>query len=162
MAATKRFLVLITGDREWGILEGSALERMEDYTEPLPSMSFETATLFKALLELKREYGRRLCIIHGGARGADRLAGTICKRMKIKCKKYLAKWDEYGRAAGVIRNQRMLEKSPDLVCAFHNNLWESKGTMDMVKRALKKGVLVRLYTTWIKGHPMWECVGAEK
>jgi len=57
-----------------------------------------------------------------------------------------AHWDEYGRAAGPIRNRQMLDKGwADAVVAFHLNLDESKGTADMVREARKRGL------------PVWVC-----
>lgn len=53
-----------------------------------------------------------------------------------------ADWNKYGRAAGPIRNQEMLDTDPDVVIAFHDDLENSKGTKDMVERAVKKGTPV--------------------
>jgi hypothetical protein len=54
-----------------------------------------------------------------------------------------ADWTTYGRAAGPIRNQRMLnEYHPNLVLAFPDP--ESRGTWDMVRRAEKANVEVRV------------------
>ena len=48
-------------------------------------------------------------------------------------------WDEIGKKAGPLRNQRMLDEGkPDLVVAFPG----SGGTKDMVRRAVKAGVSV--------------------
>lgn len=86
-------------------------------------------------------------IIVGGARGADKIAEELCERHGIDCEVYPANWEEYGRAAGPIRNQEMLDKElPELVLAFHNEIFKSKGTKDMCRRALRKGIPVRLYT----------------
>lgn len=83
-------------------------------------------------------------VIHGGARGADRMAGEIANTFGHKVLVYPAKWDKYGKAAGHIRNQQMLDEGkPDLVVYFHNNLAESKGTGGMVSRARKAGIEVR-------------------
>lgn len=58
-----------------------------------------------------------------------------------------AKWKEFGRAAGPIRNQQMLDEGkPELVLAFHDDLENSKGTKDMVGRAMKADLPVILYT----------------
>ena len=58
-------------------------------------------------------------VIHGGARGADSLAGRWARENNVKEEVYPAKWNLYGRAAGPIRNRQMLEESkPDLVVAF--------------------------------------------
>lgn len=52
-----------------------------------------------------------------------------------------ADWARYGRGAGPRRNQAMLDiGQPDLVVAFHNNLEASKGTKDMLTRAMGAGI----------------------
>ena len=86
-------------------------------------------------------------IVHGGARGADSIAGEIAKKWDIKVLVYPAQWDSYGTSAGPIRNRQMLKENPDikLVLAFHNNINESKGTKDMCSIADKQGIPVRLY-----------------
>ena len=88
-----------------------------------------------------REYldtvSRTAIIIHGGARGADSIAGNLAIYLNMKVIKYPADWDKYGRAAGILRNQQMLDEGhPDLVVYFHKDLENSKGTKDMVTRAV--------------------------
>jgi hypothetical protein len=57
---------------------------------------------------------------------------------------YFANWKLFGLSAGPIRNQQMLDEGkPDFVIAFHDNLYASRGTQDMVTRAMKAGVPVR-------------------
>jgi hypothetical protein len=71
-------------------------------------------------------------VIHGGARGADAIAGIWAWRKRIEIKAYPADWHTHGRAAGPIRNQRMLDEGrPDMVVAFKGG----RGTADMVRRA---------------------------
>lgn len=79
-------------------------------------------------------------IIEGCARGADRFAEKWAKEHDAQITHFPADWDTYGKAAGPIRNQKMLEASPDLVLAFHENLLKSKGTADMVARSRKAGI----------------------
>jgi hypothetical protein len=89
-----------------------------------------------------------LYVIDGGAKGADRIAGDWRDRSGADGKTYPANWTEHHRAAGPIRNQQMLtEGQPDVVFAFHDNLAESKGTADMVRRATKARV-----STFVIGH----------
>ena len=88
-----------------------------------------------------REYldtiSRTAIIIHGGAKGADSIAGNHATYLNMKVIKYPADWDKYGKAAGVLRNQQMLDEGyPDLVVYFHKDLENSKGTKDMVTRAV--------------------------
>lgn len=79
-------------------------------------------------------------IIHGGARGADTLAGEWAQLCRVPVEVYLADWKKHGRAAGPMRNQRMIEEGqPDLVMAFPGGA----GTTDMVLRAKAAGIEVR-------------------
>lgn len=76
-------------------------------------------------------------VIHGGAQGADRIAREWCICRKVECRGYAADWKRHGRAAGPIRNQRMLDDGkPDLVIAFPGG----RGTADMVRRAIATGI----------------------
>ena len=78
-------------------------------------------------------------IISGMARGADSLAAEWATRFGFPLHKFPANWDRDGRAAGAIRNQRMLDEGkPDIVIAFLGG----RGTADMVRRAERAGVRV--------------------
>lgn len=80
-------------------------------------------------------------IIHGAARGADSLGGKVAAELGCRVKTYPALWTRYGKGAGPIRNQHMLDcEHPDLCLAFHSNISESKGTADMLRRCRKAGV----------------------
>ena len=79
--------------------------------------------------------------IHGGARGADTLAGREAALRGIPVAAFRAEWERYGRGAGPIRNQRMVDEgAPELVIAFHSDIEESRGTADMVRRAIQAGI----------------------
>jgi hypothetical protein len=78
-------------------------------------------------------------VIHGAARGADRLAGEWAQDRGVHAEPYPADWQNDGKAAGPIRNQRMLDiAAPDGVIAFSGG----RGTADMVSRAQTAGVPV--------------------
>lgn len=82
-------------------------------------------------------------IIHGAARGADTIGKFVAERIGLKVVGFPADWKRYGRAAGPIRNQQMIDEGkPDMVLAFHENIGESKGTRDMVARARGIGIKV--------------------
>lgn len=81
-------------------------------------------------------------IIHGDCRtGADRMADDwAVVHWCANIMAFPADWKVYGRAAGPIRNQRMLDEGrPDLVIAFPGG----RGTADMIRRAKAAGVEVR-------------------
>lgn len=80
-------------------------------------------------------------VVEGDAQGADRIAGFWARKHKIDNLKFPADWKKYGKAAGPIRNQQMLDEGkPDLVIAFPGG----GGTADMIERAEKAGVEVIL------------------
>jgi hypothetical protein len=75
-----------------------------------------------------------VCLIHGAARGADSLAADWALDRDVLCNAYPADWDRDGKAAGPIRNQRMLDEGkPHIVIAFPGG----RGTADMIRRAEK-------------------------
>lgn len=85
------------------------------------------------------------CIIEGEARGADIISRRVAALLDIPVEKFPADWKGKGKAAGVIRNQQMIDEGrPTHVLAFHNNIKSSKGTKDMMKRALKHNIHVVL------------------
>lgn len=83
-------------------------------------------------------------VIEGGARGADTLAREAAVELGIEVREYGADWERFGRAAGPIRNRRMLDEKPDLVIAFHDNISKSKGTADTLREAKRRGIGCRL------------------
>lgn len=79
-------------------------------------------------------------VIEGGANGADRLGRAWAQMRGIKVVTVPALWSEHGRAAGPIRNTRMVrEFNPDLVVAFPGG----RGTADMIRQADAFAVPVR-------------------
>ena len=95
--------------------------------------------------ELKK-FPHGTVVIHGACRGADTLGGFVADRLGFKVLVFPAKWSIYGRGAGHVRNQHMLDEGkPDLVLAFHENISESRGTKDMVNRARGVGIKVEIF-----------------
>lgn len=85
-------------------------------------------------------------VIHGAARGADTIAGEVAEELGFAVVSCPAQWSQFGRAAGIVRNQQMLsEESPDLVLAFPRDLANSPGTKHMISIARKAGVEVRVF-----------------
>ena len=119
-------LILICGDRNWTDRAAIVREIQKVVVQQSPDAPCPT-------------------IMHGAARGADTLAGQVAKSLGLLIRVYPADWNLYGRAAGPIRNQQMLDQNPDIVLAFHPDINKSKGTADMVRRARKKGIPVQVF-----------------
>ena len=78
-------------------------------------------------------------IIEGGARSADSLARNWTRENSIPVKTVYADWNRYGKKAGPIRNQKMLdEEQPDYVLVFPGG----RGTQHMKSIAQKVGVKI--------------------
>ena len=76
-------------------------------------------------------------VISGGARGADTIAAGFAQGLGCEVIIFKPDWKKYGKAAGPIRNQRMLDEGrPDLVLAFPGGT----GTADMVRRVRAAGI----------------------
>jgi hypothetical protein len=78
-------------------------------------------------------------LIQGEAKGADKLAKAWAEYNKVPTENYPANWDRDGKAAGPIRNKKMLvDGKPDLVVAFPGGA----GTFNMINQAKSSGVRV--------------------
>lgn len=93
--------------------------------------------------------GESFYLIHGARpTGADLHANAwaIVNKLPLgRLTPYPANWERDGKAAGPIRNQMMIDAQPDLVLAYANTWPLSPGTSDMVSRAARAGVEVRLH-----------------
>lgn len=105
----------------------------------------DRALLFRALDAFHVE-APFACIFHGGARGADRLAGQWAASRDVPVWVFPAAWREHGRSAGVRRNADMLRElllacSRGLAMSGHVFAFPGgRGTADMVRRAESAGL----------------------
>lgn len=76
-------------------------------------------------------------IIEGGCpTGADKFAREWARENGVPLLTVPADWATHGRAAGPIRNQRMIDEKPDVAVGFPGG----KGTADMTRRVKAAGV----------------------
>ncbi len=83
-------------------------------------------------------------IITGSADGVDEFANIWANNNGIELIEFPAQWKLYGRLAGPIRNQHMIDFGhPDRVLTFPGG----RGTSDMIRRAEASGIPIhrRLY-----------------
>lgn len=70
-------------------------------------------------------------LAHGGARGADELCARFAVTRGWEVRRFPADWTRWGKRAGVLRNQQMIDEfHPDVAVAFPGG----RGTADMVRR----------------------------
>jgi len=102
-----------------------------------------------ATLEHKRIHAPSLTVVHGDcSSGADAIAAQWCRQwrpyapLSVTEEPHPADWNKHGKAAGPIRNQAMADTGAELCLAFWTG--ESRGTLDMITRAVKAGIPVRI------------------
>lgn len=99
-----------------------------------------------------------ITVFSGKAQGADSLGEHWVKCKGISVKPFPADWDnldapgavikitksgkKYNSKAGILRNQEMLDAGATHLVAYWDQ--KSKGTADMIKRAAKAGLAVRV------------------
>lgn len=103
-----------------------------------------------ALRQVARENpGCHLVVVHGDARGADKIAATIAAAHPehLTGEAHPAQWrtsdGAMDRGAGPRRNQLMVDLGADLCLAFYLAGAQNKGTRDCVRRAQAAGITVR-------------------
>lgn len=109
--------VLVTGSRNWN--------------EKLP--------IHAALDEELRRHGH-LVVVHGGAAGADAIAGQWARSNSVTEEVHPAQWGMYGKSAGYRRNKTMVDLGADICYAFP--LGESRGTRACMRLAQVAGIPV--------------------
>ena len=72
-------------------------------------------------------------IVHGNARGADKIADRIARELGFEVEIFRADWRGEGRSAGIRRNIRMIESGVQRVIAFWDG--ESRGTAHAIRAA---------------------------
>jgi hypothetical protein len=81
-----------------------------------------------------------MIVVHGACpTGADAMASGICNDLGFEQEPHPARWKLYGKAAGFIRNQEMVDTHPDLALAYIRD--DSPGATDCLNRAAKAGIL---------------------
>jgi hypothetical protein len=86
-------------------------------------------------------------VIHGGAKGADQLAGQAATLRGLHSAVVYPMWERYGRSAGHIRNAAMLDLEPDVVIAFSLGTNGTQGTIDEARR---RGIPVEVIGTEVE------------
>lgn len=113
--------ILICGSRDW-----------DDY-HPIYLVLVGAKALAEALEE-------PLELVHGAARGADSRAAELAESLGIETHPVHADWKTYGKSAGPLRNQKMLDEHEISVIYAFRLPGKSVGTDDMVRRGREAGI----------------------
>lgn len=82
------------------------------------------------------------CVVSGCGRGVDELGERWAAYNSISIKRFSADWEEYGKAAGPIRNAEMAEVADALIAIPGP---ESRGTLNMIGVASARGLKVYVH-----------------
>ncbi len=131
--------VMVTGSRKW-----ADTDRMDE-------------ALSWAVRNARTAYpGRRIELVHGGATGADSMAGAWWEKQglgPVDVHPVTSKmWDREGKGAGHARNARMVTTRPHVVLAFDKD--GSPGTASAIRLAREAGLPVYAFhdTHGIQSH----------
>ena len=125
--------ILITGSRDW----------RDRYTIYRALNDYVTE---RGLWLPADQYGNTLpsgdvVVVHGGARGADTIAGDWAISSELAPEVHLADWATLGRGAGIIRNKRMVDLGADVCLAFIRA--RSRGASHCASLAESRGIDTR-------------------
>lgn len=81
-------------------------------------------------------------IVSGGARGVDQEAERAAKARGLRTMIFPADWRTYGRRAGYVRNEQIVDNADEIV-AFWNS--KSPGTADTIRKAQAAGKPARIF-----------------
>ena len=84
-------------------------------------------------------------IVHGDAPGADRIAKEYAQRSRsMSDEPHIAYWERYGKSAGPLRNQEMVDLGASIMVAFPHP--DSRGTWDAIRKAVDVGIPVLIFS----------------
>lgn len=122
--------IFVTGSRNW-------TDRNRLYT------AIEAVCKARGHWNPLNDTAKDVTIVHGAAKGADTLADDWAKTFLAEREPYPADWEQYGKAAGPMRNTLMAKSHPDVCLAFLQP--GSVGTVHAIKQAKKYDVEVIIH-----------------
>lgn len=100
--------------------------------------------IHQTLKQIKNQYGPNTTLVHGNnPKGVDAIAEKIWVSWGLKTEKFSADWTTYGKGAGPVRNQQMVDAGAALAIIFASE--QSKGTYDLLNRAKTAKIPVWLH-----------------
>ena len=147
----------------------------------MSSMRREAREAMRVIVTGSRDWGDRLIIeerlsylpgtttiVHGAARGVDRMAEQEAQKHGFLIERHPAEWHIHGELNGLVpckcppekkvcklagfrRNEEMAFLGADLCLAFWDG--SSKGTLDMMERAAKYGIPIDVQHKYFPNRP---------
>ena len=108
------------------------------------SRDFNDYELLKEIMDnllLVKKDTHKIVIVSGMAAGADTLGIKYAKERNYTVDYHPAAWNEFGKRAGYLRNEKMANTADACVCFWDGN---SRGTNHMINIANDKGIPTRV------------------
>jgi lactate dehydrogenase-like 2-hydroxyacid dehydrogenase len=84
-------------------------------------------------------------VVSGCCRGVDKLGEKWANEHNIPVKRFPSDWHRLGNSGGVVRNEEMAEHAEALIAIpFKKGKGGSRGTSDMIQRAINHGLKVHI------------------
>ena len=106
------------------------------------SRSYNDYEEMKSITDKLLSRQNEVCIVSGGAYGADKLAEKYAKEKGYDFIEFKAEWEKYGKAAGFKRNKKMHEfisskENRGIICFWDEKSKGTKSLIDLAKRSGK-------------------------
>ena len=111
------------------------MTQLETATKYVAIVGSRTFSDRKAVEAYVKQLPNNVVVVSGGAKGVDTWAALAAQKHGLKVKIFLPDWEQYGRAAGFIRNQDIVDLAHKVV-AFWDG--ESRGTAHSMRLAKDK------------------------
>ena len=108
------------------------------------SRTFTDEETIREVVKSLHQQNPNLMIISGGARGADQIGERAADELGIPKKIFQPQWHIYGRRAGFVRNELIIEAA-ERVFAFFAPGPKSNGTQHSVDLAIKANKEVHIF-----------------
>ena len=109
------------------------------------SREYQHFDVIEEALDSAAQDERDVVVVHGDARGADRLGKEAALMLGFSEESHPADWNSYGNAAGPIRNTEMLSGGIDIALFFLDSKAGNVGTRHALKLAKRLGVPSRYF-----------------
>jgi hypothetical protein len=143
--------VAIIGSRDYAWdMEGKKPSLENHYWVGKPRQCLLSESIYDAVEKL----GPRDYVVSGGATGADYWGEVAAQNLRVSRTIHIPDWDEYGTAAGMIRNKLIIADA-DVVLAFFTDRSQSRGTVGSIGLAEKKNIPVFEFDASKEVTPAW-------
>ena len=101
------------------------------------SRTFNSYRMLKDFIEKNYDINSITHIVSGGAKGADSLGERFAKDYNKEMIVFPAEWDKYGRAAGPLRNIKIIDACDECVCFWNGYSTGTKHDMKLCREKNK-------------------------